>query len=54
MIERIVYRLFGIPVWSVTREHQGIAPEVKESLYQEFSDRFGKEIREALQRVRTP
>jgi len=35
------YRIFGIPVWSVTVT----APELdKEALYKEFADRFGKEM----------
>lgn len=54
METRFEFRLFGILIFSITRQHAVISAEVKETLYQDFSTRFGSEMREALTRVQNP
>lgn len=42
---QIVYRFFGIPVWSVTKTVD------EEALYNKLADRFGAEMEAAIKRV---
>jgi hypothetical protein len=51
MTTTTVYRLFGIPIWSVTRA-TSVADE--EAVYQRMAARFDAEMTDALKRVRTP
>lgn len=45
-----VFRIFGIPVWSMT---ETVAePFDKEAVYIELSERFAKEMKDALSRMR--
>lgn len=46
---KIEYRLFGFVIWSVTRT---LSVDDKEALYKEFSERFGRDMNEALNRAR--
>jgi hypothetical protein len=45
-MQTIVYRLFGLPIWSVTRTID------EESVYRLMSQRFKAEMEDALKRVR--
>lgn len=42
---KTVYRLFGIPVWSVTRT---VTVDERETMYHEFAERFAREMNDAL------
>lgn len=43
---QLVYKLFGIPVWSVTK----VVDE--EALYNKLADRFGAEMKSALDAIK--
>ena len=50
MTETVTYRIFGIPVWSVTRTVPAPPPAQvdEEELYKRFAERFGSEMTAAL------
>lgn len=50
MTETITYRLFGIPLWSVTRKVS--AGEV-DALYTDFMGRFERDLAAAYNKVRS-
>lgn len=43
-MSKITYRLFGIPIWSITRDTD------EDALYSRMSDRFAKELDKAVAR----
>lgn len=44
-METVTYRLFGIPIWSITRSRK-----IDDALYEEMRDRFAKDMNEILTR----
>lgn len=45
MEETVTYKIFGIPIWTVTRK---VTVTDEEAVYQRLSDRFAAEMKMAL------
>lgn len=49
MKETVTYRIFGIPVWTRTRT---VDVTDEDAVYTRLSERFGNEMKEALDRAK--